>query len=222
MQDVTGESACLAKLRAEAKPPAKALILDDNAFDRRHLHRVLRATLLPLDVTETSSAAELSAALETARFDVAFIDYVLPTGNGLEALEILRGHAVNHRCAAILVTGDDRSDVAVRALQLGCADYIAKDKLSAGALRRRVIRVLRAGERRFSHETRAEEELARHADALQSGLAHVIRDMRALRARSATEESDITADLQRIEQQFLGIWARLLDATSLAAKGPRH
>jgi CheY-like chemotaxis protein len=38
-------------------------------------------------VTETTSKAGLSAALEMARFDVAFIDYVLPPGNGFEALK---------------------------------------------------------------------------------------------------------------------------------------
>jgi PleD family two-component response regulator len=97
---------------------------------------------------------------------VIFIDYVLPPGNGLEALDILRDHAVNHECAAILVTGDDRSDVAVCALKRGCADYIAKGKLSAGTLRRCVIRALHGADCGFSPETRMEPALARHAEAL--------------------------------------------------------
>jgi hypothetical protein len=98
-------------------------------------------------------------------------------------------------------------------------DYIAKDKLISDALRRRVIRALGAGDDRLLQETRAVAELARHADALQSGLAHVIRDMRA---RAAIGEGDTTADQQRFEQQFLGICANLLDSTAPAGKGPRQ
>jgi hypothetical protein len=47
MQDATGVSLHLAQVRPKAKSPVKALILDGNAFDRWHFHRLLLATRLP-------------------------------------------------------------------------------------------------------------------------------------------------------------------------------
>lgn len=199
--------------------PIKALIIDDSTFDRRRLRRLLQDTDLPINLVEVSSISTLPQALDASHFDVIFIDYVLPRGDGIEALQLVRRHRKNNHCATIMLTGDDRSDVAVRALHNGCTDYIFKGDLTSGSLKERVLLAIRTeadqtiGPDLTSSDVNPQTEASRQErlEQLQPKLAEVIRDVRALLAEPQTEPQQLSHQLRRIEQRCLQMWAVLLE-----------
>lgn len=116
-----------------------ALILDDCKFDRRRLMRDCAKAGLDIAFTETATIPELTQALDDAAFDLIFIDYRLTEEDGLVALQKIADHPWHMDCATIMIAGDAETDVAVRAIQSGCSDFIEKSRIDANSIRRAVI-----------------------------------------------------------------------------------
>lgn len=132
-----------------APPPLKALLLDDVAFDRRRLIRACERAGVNAEFTEVATLAALQAALEATVFDLVFIDYRLPDGNGLAALGQVMADPRHADCATIMVAGEADASVAVEALKSGCSDYIGKADFGPAALNMAVTNaVSRAAKRR--------------------------------------------------------------------------
>lgn len=121
----------------DRKPPRRmqVLILDDDETDRMRLTRVLRRAGLEVDVTEIDDVAGLGPALDSARFDIVFIDYWLGFENGLDALALLSAHFNQARAVPIMLSRATEPHVIVEAMRAGCADYIVKDELSVDSIR---------------------------------------------------------------------------------------
>jgi DNA-binding NarL/FixJ family response regulator len=90
------------------------------------------------DVDNVATLAELGHVLETNTFDIIFVDYALPDGTGLDALELIRLSPRNCNAATILITGMDHEDIAIAAMDAGCSDYISKEMLTKTAFKRAV------------------------------------------------------------------------------------
>lgn len=174
------------------RPPRPALIVDDASFDRRRLVRLCTQAGLHLAFTEAVTVEEMREAIAAAVFDIVFIDYRLPDGDGLDALGALRADPQNGDAAAVMVAGERDLDVAVTALQQGCDDYLGKATMSPERISITVSEALdrvemsraraRAAERddaynrrllRLSHAARGSlrEDLERLAQACGPGLA---------------------------------------------------
>lgn len=123
---------------ADAPETLLTLIVDDNQIDRRRLKAMCDKATLGLEFVETTSIAEMKAALNETVFDLIFIDYRLGDGDGLGALNLIKKHALNHNTATIMVAGVDQTSVAVSALKSGCNDYVLKDALDPHWLKRAV------------------------------------------------------------------------------------
>jgi len=63
--------------------------------------------------------------LSTGQFDVVIVDYQLPKMNGLDVLQQIADQ--NITTSAIMVSGVDDIRVVVKAMNLGCMDYLVKD-----------------------------------------------------------------------------------------------
>ncbi len=113
----------------------KALVLDDDDFDRRRFCRMSAATGLPIDVVTAGDIPQMQTHLDAAAYDIVFLDYRLGQGTGLDALGALRAHRRNAAASAVMLTGETQLDVAVAALKSGCVDYICKDGLTPELLR---------------------------------------------------------------------------------------
>lgn len=206
----------------------KALVLDDSVFDRRRIRRIGNDTRLGIVMDEISSIEALDPVLDQDRFDVVLIDYNLPGGDGIEALMRIRRHEINGDCPAIMVTGDDKSEVAVKALKMGCADYIAKDRMTAERLRQSIIGAIEKAVHRDGRPPLGQSErvaaavMAQYASQVQPKLARVIREMRSLRKSPGGPGSKAADDLERIERQCIQIWAALLDPKAADEIAARH
>lgn len=75
-----------------------ALIRDDSKFDRKR--RMTRDSGLPIYLDEVTALDGLRALLD--EFDVILLNYRLNTGDGIEALAMVRTHPRNAMCPTIM------------------------------------------------------------------------------------------------------------------------
>ena len=101
-----------------------ALIIDDNAFDRRRFERTAKETSIDFYLKEVSDVEEFGHILDQDKFDVIFVDLNLAGASGMNLLPGVRAHHINKDAAMIMVAGDDQAEVALEALRAGFTDYI--------------------------------------------------------------------------------------------------
>lgn len=122
----------------------KALLLDDSMFDRARIRRMSRKTELTLDLTEVGDIAELRQAIAREVFDLVFIDYRLPQGDGLDVLEYIKNSPLNSDAATIMITGNGDMETAVMAMRNGCHDFLTKDEMTADQLHLAMVGAMRS------------------------------------------------------------------------------
>lgn len=115
--------------------PLRLLVLEDSEFDAHRMRRVLNAVDPNFDVSLCGSVAEFNELAKSGRFDVAIVDYLLPDGDGLEALRKLQSDENFEAPAAIMVTGEGDETVAASAIGSGYSAYITKAGLNAETMR---------------------------------------------------------------------------------------
>src|SRR5512138_2590658 len=100
----------------------KILIIDDEAFIRENVERVLKDEgYQVLAAADGSSAMELVAGEE---IDLALLDLNLGLENGIDVLRELKG--VDPELLVIVITGYGSVETAVDALKLGAFHYMKK------------------------------------------------------------------------------------------------
>lgn len=124
-----------------AEPPAsgggpRLLVVDDSAFERRCIARLLAE----FDDLRVEFAPGGKAALEVVRVappDLILTDLVMPDVDGLELVR--RTREIRPGLPILLMTAFGGEDAAVEALRAGAADYLSKTRLEkdlAATLRR--------------------------------------------------------------------------------------
>jgi two-component system, cell cycle sensor histidine kinase and response regulator CckA len=92
--------------------------------------------------------------LRTSSYDVAFFDYYLDRGDGLDLLRDAR--AIGADMPVIVLTGRGAEEVAVEVMKAGAADYLNKSNLSIEAIEQAIRHAVAIGDR---------ERQRRHAEA---------------------------------------------------------
>lgn len=144
-----------------ADRPIRALLLDDSSFDRRRIRRYSEKSRLHVEFTEAPDLKSMERALEQGVFDLFLLDYQLPEGNGLRAVEMIRRTAVQSDAAVIMITGQQHREVAVEAMREGCHDLIPKDEMSPAMLRERMSAALARVRGTSVDQARLQEPLQR-------------------------------------------------------------
>lgn len=146
----TGRAALTAALAGNVGG-MRALVVEDSAADATLLRRHLES--LPHRVLQCDFAADLQEAqwyLESQRYDLAFLDYRLPDGSGLEIVERLQ-HMFDD-AGTILLTGYGDERVVADALRVGVDAYLPKRDVDEAALEVTIGQALeRARQRRDAH-----------------------------------------------------------------------
>jgi DNA-binding NtrC family response regulator len=98
------------------------LVVDDDLAMCRILHRMLSDEQYKVQTSQC--VADALVAIEQNPFDAYVMDYKLPDGSGLDVAERIRSKG--SEAPIILISGYDRSTVALRAEKLGISHFLEK------------------------------------------------------------------------------------------------
>jgi two-component system, chemotaxis family, protein-glutamate methylesterase/glutaminase len=158
------------------RDPIRVLIVDDSAFIRRAVERMLGAEPELRVCGSATNGAEAVEQVHRLKPDVVLMDVNMPEMDGLEALERIMAELPTK---VVLMSTLTRAgaEVTLRALEMGAVDFIDKSAVDsamdiyalAPVIRRTVLAVARAGEAALpdeSTEQQTEHAQARLPDAL--------------------------------------------------------
>lgn len=128
----------------DVPPPTtvRALLLDDSNFDRARIRRLSQRTGLSIELDEVGSIAELDMAVAKQRYDLIMIDYRLPVGDGMQALNHVLQSPRNRDAGKIMITGDNAQETAVKAMRGGCHDFLTKETIDAAVLTHSMVNAI--------------------------------------------------------------------------------
>lgn len=78
------------------------------------------------EVVSLNDSAEAARRIKDEHFDAMFIDYVMPTPNGLELMSLARKSPLNQETPIILVTGYDDQATRSAGAEAGAEYFLAK------------------------------------------------------------------------------------------------
>lgn len=197
-------------------PPLPVLILDDERFDRHRLARLCSGLRFPCAVSNAKTLEEFGAHLERDSYRLILVDYALPDGTGLDALDMVRLSARNLNAATLMVSGQAAAQVAEKAVSIGCSGHLAKDDLSPASFAAAVERALASAtppaetpKAEYPAED-VERLLARCATRcardVKPMISRMMRQMRDLRATGGAAQA-----LDALEQNCMSLWAFLIE-----------
>lgn len=202
---------------SESLGPIRALLLDDSQFDQRRVTRLANASGLIIQLDTATDIAELGKMLDETRYDVVFLDYVLPRGSGNDALLILRKHSINRNSAAVMIAGDDAMDDAAVQMRKSCDASICKDHLTADLLRSVVMDALCE---RSAYMALA-DDLPEAEDHVQE-LEQLIREIRLIKYTAGANQRPSGDVLSGIEHRAVTIWKQMKGQFSTLGSGHLH
>jgi len=144
-------------------PPVavRALLLDDSSFDRARIRRLSRKAQMPVQLDEVGSIEELDHAVQTEKYDLILIDYRLPVGDGMQALDHVLQAPMNRDAGKIMITGDSAVDTAVRAMRGGCHDFLSKSDMNAELLNQAMFNAMTVARQRSMTQMDQQHEIIR-------------------------------------------------------------
>ena len=145
---------------ARAIAAGRILVVDDNPSNRELLSRRLSR-----DGHEITTCADGQSALDllrTREVDLVLLDLMMPGISGIEVLRQLRGSARTERLPVIVISALDEVDSAVRCIEAGADDYLAKP-LNPTLLQARIgaamdRKLLRDRDQATTQQLRAEQQ----------------------------------------------------------------
>lgn len=195
--------------------PDKVLILDDQHFDRSRLARLCGSLSRNISITQVESLAMLPKALATNCFDLAFLDYDLPDGTGLQAFEMIKKSTCNALTPAIMVSDNSDPMIAETASSAGIARLLSKSELTTNTLRRAVQDVLATFNQNvgFEHAKKVQENVKAADSVLQmkSILQKMLRHIRRLKHLNELAPSAQKTVQIEIERSCLSLLDHLAD-----------
>ncbi len=117
-------------------PDVKVLIVDDNVVNRKVARGFLKG--YAFDLSEAGSGPEAIEMVRSTRYDIIFMDHMMPMMDGIEAAEIIRRDCGENGTAPIMIalTANAMEGMRERFLACGFQDFIAKplDRKELGQL----------------------------------------------------------------------------------------
>ncbi len=129
--------------RAElfAAPDMRVLVVDDNVINRKVARGFLKS--YAFDLTEAESGPEAIELVRKNRYDIIFMDHMMPMMDGIEAAEIIRRDCGENGAAPVMIalTANAMEGMREKFLDCGFQDFIAKplDRKELGQLLSRWI-----------------------------------------------------------------------------------
>lgn len=107
-------------------PGVKVLIVDDNVINRKVARGFLKS--YAFDMTEAESGPEAIELVRSVRYDIIFMDHMMPGMDGIEAAEIIRRDCGENGTTPVMValTANAMEGMREHFLKSGFQDFIAK------------------------------------------------------------------------------------------------
>ncbi len=107
-------------------PDVKVLVVDDNAVNRKVAKGFLNSYAFDLD--EAGSGPEAIEMVRAKRYDIIFMDHMMPMMDGIEAAEIIRRDCGENGTAPVIIalTANAMEGIRERFLEGDFQDFIAK------------------------------------------------------------------------------------------------
>ncbi|UCD77865.1 MAG: GGDEF domain-containing response regulator, partial [Desulfobacterales bacterium] len=93
-----------------------------------------------INFSRATTLAEAVEILKEGQFDLIFLDYYLPDGNGLEFLKRTMKNGL--KTPIVVITGKGDEMTAAQVIKVGAYDYLAKDRVSNKSLSRIITNTL--------------------------------------------------------------------------------
>lgn len=167
------------------------LVVDDNRMNRLKLSRSLEQQGHTVVLAENGRQA--LQMLQEQAFDVVLLDIVMPEMDGYEVLAQIKADAGLRNIPVIVISAVDELDSAVRCIEMGAEDYLAKPfnpvflkaRLDA-SLRKKKLRDLEQAYLQQEVMLRQSEKLAT-LGKLSAGMAHELNNPTAAAQRGVDQ-----------------------------------
>ena len=124
-------------------PNAKVLVVDDNAMNLNVFVELLKETQLEIDTVRSGAAALEKTARQ--KYDLIFMDHMMPEMDGVEALHKIRSQqgGQNHKTPVIVLTANAVKGAKEEYCGMGFDDFLAKP-IQPDLLERKIMEYLDA------------------------------------------------------------------------------
>lgn len=105
-------------------PSAKILVVDDTEMNLTVIQSLLKKTQIQIDTA--GSGKDALSLVEQKKYDVVFIDHMMPDMDGIETLQHMRESEQGREVPAVALTANAVSGARDRYLSAGFTDYLSK------------------------------------------------------------------------------------------------
>jgi len=198
--------------------PLPVLILEDERFDRHRLARMCSALPFDCEVSNATTLESFTTELEREIFGLILLDYTLPDGTGIDALEVLRLSPRNMNAPTLMISGREDAALAQEVYAAGCAALLSKDQLTSTKFALAVSDALGPQDAALAPDAQVFDRdvvagllgktTQRNARDIKPMVSRMMRQLRGIRAHASEEEG---VALQAIEQNCMSMWSFLIE-----------
>jgi putative two-component system response regulator len=203
---------------AQETPRRPVVLCVDDAEELLALMaKALRTDYLVLTASDPGTALDLAAG--QPRPDLILLDVEMPGANGFEVLRVLKSEGATAGIPVVFLTGTEKPEYEVEALDLGAVDYIRKP-VSAAVLKAHVRKRLALSARRQELERLVRERTAQVENTRLQLIRRLSRAMEYHESSSAGNRVMRLAQYAKLMAQAAGASASMCEAVMTAA--PLH
>ena len=105
-------------------PDANVLVVDDNDMNRKVFRNLLKKS--EIKVFEADSGSECIKMVQNQKFDIIFLDFMMPEMDGIETLNALKEKGLCDGIPVIMLTANAVSGAREECIRAGFDDYLSK------------------------------------------------------------------------------------------------